>query len=136
MATLYQNNVTEFSPELLRNNENLKQLDIYSNYLSDLEVEQLVEFLPNLLVLHFGDNEVSCMRLFEANKFLTSKKITLNYIGSSKIRYYPQETVFNGLKCNTDISWMVSNYRKENSKISQRIEKIDGKISIMDKVNE
>lgn len=129
---LYQNNLTEFSAELLRNNKKLYNLRLDSNYLSDLEVEQLVKFVPNFQKLYWGDNEVSCSRVVEANNLLTSKGIDFNDAASSRVRYYPTEKVFGTIRCNPDISWMASNYRKENSKMSQQIERIDGKILKMD----
>lgn len=123
-----QNNLTEFSPELIRNNKNLEILGLYSNDLSDIEAEQILDFLPNLVKFHIDDNELSCTRIVEVYKLLQLNGISTT-VSDYKIRYYPQQKVFGTLKCNPDASWMASNYRKENSKNDQRFDAIDIKIS-------
>lgn len=133
---LDRNNLTEFSPELLRSNNKLEELRLYSNELSDLEAEQLLEFLPNLKIFYWDDNEVSCTRVVEINRMLISKGIEFNESVNAKVRFYPQNRIFGYLTCNPDISWMASNYRKENSKISQRMKKIDGRMLKVDDINE
>lgn len=131
---LDRNNLTEFSPELLRSNNKLEELRLYSNELSDLEAEQLLEFLPNLKIFYWDDNEVSCTRVVEINRMLISKGIGFNESVNAKVRFYPQNRIFGYLICNPDISWMASNYRKENSKIIQRIKKIDERMLKVDDI--
>ncbi|XP_063697914.1 protein artichoke-like [Culicoides brevitarsis] len=123
LSELYvdSNNLMEFSPELVRYNPQLTTLNIYSNDLSDLDVEKLVEFLPNLEFLYWEDNEVSCSRAVKANNFLQSKGITSIGNVDEKVRFYPTEKVFDTFKCNPDISWMASNYRKQNSELKLQI---------------
>lgn len=122
---VHRNNLTEFSADLLKNNSQISRLDVFSNNLGDLEVEQLLIYLPKLATLYWGDNEVSCMRAVDANNLLISKGITFNWTNTFKIRYYPHNKLFGTQQCNPDISWMASTFRKENWSARQRIDKIE-----------
>lgn len=119
-----RNNLTEFSPELIRYNKNLLHIYVYSNDLSELEVETILDFVPNLQRLSLDDNEISCTRLVQIFELLESKDIEFHLTANYKVRYYPREIILGSLKCNPDISWMASNYRKENSKLDQRLKVI------------
>lgn len=114
------NNLTTISPELFRHNWKLRALGLYANDLSDFEVEVILSYLPLLRALFLDDNEISCTRMVEIILLLKSKNIYFYDLEAKlKIRYYPQQTVFN-INCNPDISWMASQYRKENSLVKQR----------------
>lgn len=122
---LNNNNLTEFSPELVKNCHGLRYLDLYSNDLSDIDVVRIVEYRPNLKRLWLDDNEISCVRMVEILSFLEAKGIESEMTESNKTRYYPQQGVFGGFKCNPDVSWMASAYRKENLKFDHRLDEIE-----------
>lgn len=119
-----RNNLTKFSPELIRYNKKVERIYLYSNELSELEIDVILDFLPNLKTISLDDNEFSCTRLVHIFKLLESKGIEFVLPAKNKVRYYPQQLIFDTLKCNPDISWMASNYRKENSKLDQRLQEI------------
>lgn len=107
------NNLTEFSPKLLQFNQKLVNLHLPYNDLSDLEVEKIVDSHPNLKLLRWEDNEVSCNRAVDALNYLRSKNIAYTiYTSDYKVRYYPTQMVFDWFICNPDISWMAAEYRK------------------------
>lgn len=122
------NSLIEFSPELIRTNNRLTQLHLHSNDLSDINAERIVNFLPNLTRFLLNSNEISCTRVVQINEFLQSKGISndWNHENHQTVRYYPQETVLDSVKCNPDISWMASTYRKEHSKMDQRLDRLEG----------
>lgn len=117
-----ENNLTEFSPEIVRNAENLDGLYLRSNDLSDIDVEKIVADLPGLKKFYLDDNEISCTRTVEIYNKFRSQNILFGPGYNLKTRYYPQTLLFGGLKCNPDISWMASNYRKQNMAIGKRYE--------------
>lgn len=126
LLSLYDNNLTNFSPDLIRNCESLGSLYLQSNDLSDLDVVQIVENLPSLEGIQLDDNEISCVRLVEILSFFEAKGISGGITKEgSKTRYYPQQSVFGGYKCNPDISWMASEHRKDNTKADQRLHEIE-----------
>lgn len=108
LLSISENNLTNVSPELFRNNKKVTQLFMYSNDLSDVDAEQIMKFLPILRYLYLDDNEISCTRVVQIYNLLQSKRIYCLPTGSKKIRDYPQETVV-GLLCKPDVSWMATN---------------------------
>lgn len=108
------NNLTEFSPELIRNNHNLEILRLSSNELPDIHVEQIIQVRPTLRELNFDDNEISCVRTVEIINILKRKGIQTGDKFKQKSRYYQQRKVSDGYTCNGDIEWMASNHRKDN----------------------
>lgn len=109
------NNLTEFDPEIIKFNRNLKILKLSSNDLADIDIETVVENHPKLRSFQFDDNEISCVRAVEMIKMLQNRKIKTGDISKFKDRYYTQKGVFEGFKCNGDIEWMASNNRKDDS---------------------
>lgn len=112
VLNLSMNNLTEFSSQVINSNRKLEELSLYSNELSDVSAGLIVNHLPNLKRFLLDDNEISCTRVVELNQFLQSKGILNDHLANNKIRYYPQLTVFGDFKCNPDISFMASNFRK------------------------
>lgn len=135
---LGENNLTEFSPELVKNNKKLVTLHLYSNELADVDVEQILEYLPNLKFHHLHDNEISCVRIVEIGQLLKARDVEYVGLNYRKVRYYPQETVFTDVKCNPDVSWMASSFRKEvksqkmaeNHKLIMKIEEFEKNMAI------
>lgn len=108
LIELSNNNLREFSSELIRNNKKLTALYLNINELSDIEAETIVDFLPNLKWFWLENNEFACIRVVQIQDLLRSKCISYGTSTNRKVRYCPQQTVFGGLKCNSDISWIAS----------------------------
>lgn len=110
---LEHNNMTVFSPELIRNNTNLLAIWLSSNDLSDIDAEEIVNMLPDLEGFYLNGNEIACTRLVDIYKMFEKENIRFLRTLSFKHRYYPQEKIYGNLSCNPDISWMASHYRKQ-----------------------
>lgn len=119
------NYLVELSPELVRHTNKLSYLYLYSNDLSDIDVEQILEFCPNLLELWIDDNEICCIRFVQIVTFFESKGVTIGGVSTLKPRYYPLQKVYGDYKCNPDISWMASEYRKENLRTDERFDRLN-----------
>lgn len=107
------NNLTNFSPDLLKNSRNLITLSLYSNDLSDLNIEKMIHYFPKLQEVEIDDNEISCIRLGEIFKIFQSNGIKYKKSSVIKTRYYNQTVIDGDKKCNPDIEWQASKYRKE-----------------------
>lgn len=134
--SMAENNLTEFSPELIRNNRRLSVLYLHSNDLSDLEIEKFLNYLPYLKKLLMNDNEISCTRTYQIYKLLQSKDINFYSPWTSKTRYYSQQYVLGRYTCNPDISWMASNYRKQNALVVRHVNAFYEKIGKMNVTTE
>ncbi|XP_063707812.1 leucine-rich repeat-containing G-protein coupled receptor 4-like [Culicoides brevitarsis] len=66
------NNLKSFPAELLKYNPKMYQLALYSNNLSELDVEKLVKYLPNLKYFNWIDNEIFCSQALEGMTYLSS----------------------------------------------------------------
>lgn len=139
---LNENNLTQFSPELISHHKEFNSL--INADLSDIDAKQIVDCHPKLAFFHLDDNEMACTRIIEIIRTLDAKQINTEPTGHYKTRYYPQEKVLRGFLCNPDISWMASNHRKENSyqieseeleidhRLSDLMSMIDEEVSKMD----
>lgn len=115
------NDLREFPLELLKENKKLSDLIAWGNDFSDIEAEQIVDFLPSLEKFAVDNNEIACTRMVEIIQMLKAKEINTPAWNYDKTRYYPQERlgiIDNWYMCNPDLSWMASNYRKENHQIA------------------
>lgn len=131
------NNLTEFNPEIIKENKKLKVLHLNSNDLSDVDVESLIENHPKLRVFYFDDNEISCVRVVEIIKLLRENEIKTGNFSDHKVRYYKQMGVFGGYKCNGDVEWMASNNRKEGLAMKNVLNDLTTKEkSIQDRLSE
>lgn len=134
------NNLTIFQPKLLKNNRNLQKLLIYSNELSELDTERLLEYVPKLDYISFNDNEISCVRMVEMVKSLRSRKIYVatNTSIPKKMRYYTQQKVFKDYICNPDVSWSAAHYRKQkdtvhdDENIVKKVKELEERLSIIE----
>lgn len=101
-------NITEFSPEILREQRNLKELYLYSNSLYDLSVEELHVFTPKLKEIHLLDNNFKCSRLKEIITILEQKNIELRSFHVPEYlrkREYTPEKI-HGVHCLSEYQWM------------------------------
>lgn len=124
--SLGSNNLEEFPPDLLKYNVNLENLWIYSNDLADVDVEKILDNLPQLRQLELDDNEFSCTRMMEFIKLLKARNVHLNYAFDRKVRYsYVPEKIYGRFKCIHDAVWMTINYRKQFSFVVDMLERIE-----------
>lgn len=135
VLALNQNFLTEFSSELIRNNKDLIHLYLYSNDLWDIEPAEIADSHSKLKTFSVDDNVLSCSKMIQIHQLLASKEILNDQVGN-KVRDYPQETVFDGLKCNPDIAWMALNFRKGNSEndeaIKERLASMDRRLDTLE----
>lgn len=127
LLDLENNNLLEFSPDLVKSSANLNTIWLSSNDLSDVDSEQILQYLPNLEGFYLNGNEIACTRLVEVYQMFERKNIIFSRTLSYKTRYYPEETIFGNHSCNPDISFMASNYRKEL--LSKRNQPEEGNIN-------
>lgn len=74
LLSLCSLSITEFSPGILRAQKKLWRLDLYSNNLYDLNVEELLNFTPKLIFIDLADNNFKCSRLKAIITILKQKK--------------------------------------------------------------
>lgn len=86
-------------------------MDIHSNYLIDLNVTELFEYLPNLQQLAYDGNEVACERVIEINEELSNHKILTQFFHYRRERYHETSKV-DSITCLPDKDWAAVHYRK------------------------
>lgn len=124
--TLGNNSLSFFSPEFVKYNKKLANLNLYTNDLTDLAVEKLVEYLPSLVVCNINYNEFLCERVFNIYKMFSRMGIRYNFDKSDyhyyKVRYHPQLTINENQMCNADLEWLAVKHRSTR-KIFMEIKK-------------
>lgn len=121
------NNLTSFPPDLIEYNKNLKNLQMDSNDMLDVEAERIVELLPRLEKFELDDNEISCSRMSQIIEFFKKKGLNFGIGHQRKTRYYATDKIFAGQRCVPEVSSMAANYRKDYSKVDQKLHMIETK---------
>lgn len=73
--TLAEMNISEISPELLRENRQLDMLRLESNNLHDLDIEKILEYTPDLKIIFLDGNNFECNRLRQILAKLRAKNV-------------------------------------------------------------
>lgn len=69
------NELVYFPPELIRNCGNLKEVQLASNKLLDLDIGQLLIYMPKLVWFYFSVNSIGCTRADEIAKMILSRRV-------------------------------------------------------------
>lgn len=69
------NELVFFPPELIRNSGNLKEIQLASNRLLDLDIGQLLIYMPKLVWFYFSVNSIGCTRADEIAKMILSRRV-------------------------------------------------------------
>lgn len=96
---LSNNNLVYLPPEIFRDTKNLFKLTLNSNPLLDLDVENLIEYLPLLKAVNIEDTDIKCGKMRTIVHLFSERKIIF-YIGVDRERgrtFTPAE--FRGHKC-------------------------------------
>lgn len=102
---LRQLNITILPAEVLREQNHLKELYLYSNNLFDLDIERVLTYLPNLQIIHLADNNFKCNRLMEILDLLNNKNIRAwTTVDQLRKRNYTPNKI-GEIHCLTDQQW-------------------------------
>lgn len=121
--SLGRNNLTEFPARLVRFNPRIKAIWLHSNDISDLDVEQIIEFLSNLQKFEIDENEISCKRLYEILNIFEFRGIEIGHNFHYKKRFYKQYDV-NGFKCKPVDTWLSANCMRKDPKLIWSLEEV------------
>lgn len=69
------NELVYFPSELIRNCGNLKEVQLASNRLLDLDIRQLLIYMPKLVWFYFSVNSIGCTRADEIAKMILSRRV-------------------------------------------------------------
>lgn len=69
------NEIVYFPSELVRNCGNLKEVQLASNRLLDLDIGQLLIYMPKLVWFYFSVNSIGCTRADEIAKMVLSRRV-------------------------------------------------------------
>lgn len=69
------NELVYFPPELVRNCGNLNEVQLASNRLLDLNIGQLLIYMPKLVWFYFSVNSIGCTRADEIAKMILSRRV-------------------------------------------------------------
>lgn len=119
--SLGKNLLKNFPPQLLRNSQELNVLLLYSNDLTDLDVEHIFPYVRSLYAFDIDDNDISCKRMENILNYLQLKNIRSSATRfSNKVRDYQPKIILENFKCRPD-----ERTEKEIvSKIEERVSKI------------
>lgn len=95
-------NISIFSVEILREQKNLKTLDVSENNLYDLDVEKVLEFAPELEILALYGNTFKCSRLRKVVALLKEKNVSTNFLVG---RLPTHSDHVEGMECLNDGLW-------------------------------
>lgn len=108
---LYSNNLYNFPFFSLKDSTKLKSLDLHTNFLSDLNVTELVQYLPKLERVSYDGNDVACDRVVEINEELSRNGVETQFFHYRRDRYH-EFTKVEGILCLLDKDWSAVHYRK------------------------
>ncbi|XP_063697718.1 leucine-rich repeat-containing protein 15-like [Culicoides brevitarsis] len=104
-------NLTEIDPEIFKNLKNLKELYLYANRLFDLDLEKILNYLPNLKKINIVDNNFKCDRVKKLVELCEKYRIELKTdVTVIRTRHYIPEMI-EGVHCLTDDQF---NYEKSH----------------------
>ncbi|XP_063697633.1 uncharacterized protein LOC134828585 [Culicoides brevitarsis] len=77
LLELGENKIKQVTPAMFNGLANLEDLELYSNELTDLQVDDVVAKMPKLKGIWLADNDFKCSRLEEILTALDNKKVTV-----------------------------------------------------------
>lgn len=105
-------NISSFSPEILREQTNLKRLDLSENNLFDLDVEKMLEYTPNLEFFYLHENKFKCSRLEKVLELLKGKNVNMKLLFKFSVKTPDHVDL---IECLNDEHWL-SEVTKEKTK--------------------
>lgn len=99
--------IAAFSPENLRGPINLREFELHSNNLFDLDIESMLKYTPNVQRILLTDNNFKCSRLQEILSILQKKNVKVpgGYSNLCKKRVYRTKKI-NDITCLSDEQWI------------------------------
>lgn len=94
-------------------------LELQTNDISYLDIETIVDKLPDLQAVNYQNNELSCVRVEQYNKLLTEKNILVLKKADERPRYHDTR-IIDEITCLPDDSWAAVQYRVEKEENYQR----------------
>lgn len=131
---LYNNNLTEFAPELVKGLTKLENLGLMSNYIKDIDEVGLGMELPSLKNIWLNDNDFRCDRAMKIAYNLEEDGTTFTtYIASLRKRSYRTRKV-SDIICLSEVQWLHEitqplhqKYLQSEASVSARLEMFDNK---------
>lgn len=114
ILVLSENDIDNFPVDSIMDT-NLHTLELQTNDITYLDVEALVDRLPNLQALGYQYNELACIRVEQYNRFLKEHRVYVIEKAEERIRYYDTQMV-DGISCLPDRSWAAVQYRKDRER--------------------
>lgn len=117
---LSNNFLTRFAPILIESCHRLEVLKLDSNDLFDLNVQKMVEYVPNMKTLAFNNNQLRCQHVKEIQEFLSTKKVWIEkaYEGMARERIEPTVS-YEMIICFDNRSWVTVHYIFAYTKIME-----------------
>lgn len=98
-VTWTQGALKTFPPSLFKSFQRLNMLDIESNELTDLIVEEILPLTPNFQYIRMDDNPIKCSRLQVIKQVLRERKVSLSQVRNPKNRSPPLSRDNEGFLC-------------------------------------
>lgn len=92
----------EFPAALIRNMPRLVHISLESNELTQIDVEGILTYAPNIEIFQFDDNPIKCSRSTAIRSFLRSKGVSYNSVDFGKLRDVPLDRDVLGYHCVQD----------------------------------
>lgn len=130
--TLSSNEIEEFPVDSITDTS-LLTLELQTNDITYLDVESIVDKLPNLQVIGYQNNELACVRVVEFNKMTEERNIHIIRRAEERIRYH-DTLVVDGITCLPDVSWAAVEYRRLKEQDHSQLEAL--KEELMNEIRE
>lgn len=111
-------NISIFSADTLREQDDLRMLVLCSNNLFDLDVERILSSAPKLEDIYLGENNFKCSRLREMLSVLKARNVRAVTRPFPKERNYCPEKV-DGIECLSEEQW-----EEEVAKLSAELQSL------------
>lgn len=112
----FQSNLIEiFDPVWLKDSINLTSIAIYSNELTELNAEAIIDLFPKLEIILYDENLISCVRVAEINAAFREARIEYPALREVRPRYVEVRKI-DDIDCLPDESWTAVRYRQESER--------------------